>query len=328
MAAAAITFADGGQVDRLGRGIPGVAADGDLGALLGTADGHVVNGAGKEVIRNELVETLAPLVRHVEEENAVLELAPAPDQVDKLEVPLVKLIEGLANNRQGRNLGQGPDDQLGNDDVGHETLGPRALDHQRELGSRLAHLHRRLRVRVLGAVDDVLQRRGIEAEFLARDVGDEFGAGTERRIVELPVAGVAAEVLGVRLGKERALVMVEPPGQAVGARVFEIDDGVFVAVKDAGIEKLAGTVRQPVVAQFGSGIDAGAVEVSEDRGGASAIEALVMKADSYHHHIRPGRALESGQQPKLVKMSCLRSFVKKKQEKNRNGKRSEIRRTP
>jgi hypothetical protein len=43
-----------------------------------------------------------------------------------------------------------------------------------------------------------------------------------------------------------------------------------------GVEKLAGAVRQAVVGHLGGAIDADAVEVSENRGGTSAIKGLVM----------------------------------------------------
>ena len=46
--------------------------------------------------------------------------------------------------------------------------------------------------------------------------------------------------------EERALVMVEPPGQLRRVGIFEIDDGVLVAVEDTVFERLRSFVRHPV----------------------------------------------------------------------------------
>jgi len=66
------------------------------------------------------------------------------------------------------------------------------------------------------------------------------------RVVELAPAGVAAEILGVGLAEEGALVMIEPPREARVIGVFEIleiDDGVFVASVAARIRRRAGNWR-------------------------------------------------------------------------------------
>ena len=85
---------------------------------------------------------------------------------------------------------------------------------------------------------------GIEAEALLRDHGDEAGARFEIRIVELAVALVLLEVLGVRGREKCALVMIEPPGDLGRTGVLEIDDGVLVAVELLLVEKRAGAMDQ------------------------------------------------------------------------------------
>ena len=128
-------------------------------------------------------------------------------------------------------------------------------DHH-ELHGRFRKLHGGLRVLKLGAVDDVrpldqlLKPAGVEAEMLLEHLHDEFGAGTVGRIVEFPAAPVGPEMSFVLPAEECALVMVEPPGQARIAGIFEIHDGIFIPVELHVQEKLASAVGQSLVLKF------------------------------------------------------------------------------
>src|SRR5579863_1543337 len=129
-------------------------------------------------------------------------------------------------------------------------------------------------------MDELCQRLGIEPEFLRSDRGEQLGAGLERRVVELLAGMVETEMLGI-LGLEKgALVMVEPPGQLRGAGIFEIHDGVFVAIEDAVFEELGGLVHHACIEEFGVAADAFAVKAREDCGGGGSVEAFVVKADA------------------------------------------------
>src|SRR5207245_7260657 len=108
----------------------------------------------------------------------------------------------------------------------------------RELRGGLGQFDRRLRIRVLRSVDDiapmneVFEGLGVEAEFFASNRSDQLGAGSEFRVVKHVVGAAGAEMLGVGRSKERALMMIEPPGNARRTRVFEILNLIFVSVEE------------------------------------------------------------------------------------------------
>jgi len=84
-------------------------------------------------------------------------------------------------------------------------------------------------------VDEVGDRSGIETVTRRGDVGQEAGAGGVGGIEELAGAAdrvllAGQEMLVILRGEEGRLVMIEPPSDAGRGRVFEINDGVFVAV--------------------------------------------------------------------------------------------------
>src|SRR5206468_10690189 len=244
-----------------------------------------VDRGGKQVVGRELVVAFRVLVGNIEEKNAVLELSARADALGEFQVLLIELLEGLADVGKGGNLFERLGKQLWNQ-TGHKAFGARALDDQGKLGGRVAHLDRGLYVRVLGAVDHVcpvdqfLEVGSCEAELRRADVRQELRAGTEFRSVKLPAARVAAEVFGVSRSEERALVMIEPPRQAVGAGILEVDDGVLIAVENIRLEKLAGPVHQAAVTELRLGVDRGPIKTGEESRGAGAVKALVMETHS------------------------------------------------
>src|SRR5262249_23728498 len=74
---------------------------------------------------------------------------------------------------------------------------------------------------------------------------DETRAGFEVWIVKLAIALVLLKMCGVFRRQERALMMIEPPGDLRRAGVLEIHDSVLVAIELLFIEQSAGTVQQP-----------------------------------------------------------------------------------
>jgi len=88
-----------------------------------------------------------------------------------------------------------------------QTLIRRGFDDHGQLHGGGLHLDRCFGVGIERAVNDIRpvnqigQRRRIEAETLLPDHGNETGTGLESRIVELPIALVALKMRGV--GRER-----------------------------------------------------------------------------------------------------------------------------
>ncbi len=131
----------------------------------------------------------------------------------------------------------------------------------------------------VGPMDQIGHGRGIEAEALLRDHGNEAGAGLEIGIVELAVALILLEVLGIIGGEEGALVMVEPPGNFGRAGVFEVDDGVLVAVELLFIEQRSGAMDEAGELELGIAADALAVKAGKQRGGGGSVKAFIVIED-------------------------------------------------
>jgi hypothetical protein len=108
----------------------------------------------------------------------------------------------------------------------------------------------------------------------------KFCAGFVFRIVELLAAAIPAKVFRIGGRQERALVMVKPPGHARRTRIFEIDNGVFIAVKQPFLEELPRPVGHPREVKFRTGLDALSKKTIEDRRRCRAIEASVVKAQT------------------------------------------------
>ncbi len=156
----------------------------------------------------------------------------------------------------------------------------------------LRESHRGFRRGILRAVDDVApvnqlgQRLHVETELRAGHVGQQLGAGFVIGVVELVAAAVLPKVLGVGGSEERALVMVKPPGHARRARVFEIDDGVFIAVEQGFREGMPRLVRHPREMKLRARPDALPKKAVEDRRRRRAVEASVVKAQSNFDRVR------------------------------------------
>jgi len=167
-----------------------------------------------------------------------------------------------------------------------------ALDDEGELHGGLGHLDGCLGALVPGSVDDVGpvdefgEGSGVEAEPLARDVGDEAGAGDVGGVVELAALEVGAgavrlglpgEEIELVLGREEgALVVIEPPRDAGRGGILEVDDGVLAVDEGSFIEQRPGAVHQSEVGEVPRGADGFAVEAREQGCGAGAVEAMVV----------------------------------------------------
>ena len=124
------------------------------------------------------------------------------------------------------------------------------LNHHGQLHGWLAHFYSSFGIGVQRAIYDVgpAHQLGdwlrIEPKTLLGDCGDETGAGLEIRIVEFSAALILLEMRCILRRKERALVVIEPPGNLRRAGILEIHDGVFVAIKIGFVEKSPRAVQQ------------------------------------------------------------------------------------
>jgi hypothetical protein len=92
-------------------------------------------------------------------------------------------------------------------------------------------------------------------------------------------------MLAIRGRQECAEVVVEPPRDARGSRIFEIDDGVFVAGEVSFIEESAGAVHQAERLINGVCGNALAMEPREERGGACPVETFVVIENANSHSV-------------------------------------------
>src|SRR5208283_5022156 len=121
------------------------------------------------------------------------------------------------------------------------------------------------------------------AEALLGGDRGEPGAGAEIGIVELGVALFLLEVRGVLGREKRALVMVEPPGDARRRRILEIDNGILVAGEVVFIEERPGAMHQAHILKLSVLANALAIEAREQRGRAGTVETLVVIEDPNPH---------------------------------------------
>lgn len=116
----------------------------------------------------------------------------------------------------------------------------------------------------------------MEAETLLGDGGDKTGARLEIGVIELAIAWVLLKMIGV-FGREKcALVVVKPPGDFWRTGIFEIDDGIFVAVKIGFIEKRSGAMQQARVNKLDIVADAFRIKPRKKRSRRSPIKTPIM----------------------------------------------------
>ncbi len=183
------------------------------------------------------------MVRQVVEDHALFQLGGAANSLDVALVLIEQDPERPGHIGIGRDLGQRPADEIADEPLRQRRV-PVVLDEGHQTQRRLLQLDRHLGVGEeravddLGPVDQLGERRGVEAEFGGDGVGQELGATLRFGIVELPAGGVGAEVVLVAGQLERRGVVVEPPGEARVLGVAEVDAGVLVSVEVVGGERL------------------------------------------------------------------------------------------
>jgi hypothetical protein len=80
-------------------------------------------------------------------------------------------------------------------------------------------------------------------------------------------------------------MVVEPPSHLWRVRVFEIDNGVFIAVKKAWSPGLLRAVRHASEAKFRGGIEFFPIEAVEQSGRGGPIKATVVEAEPDAGHV-------------------------------------------
>ena len=305
VASAAEALADLGEVDELGggQGCPGIGADRDLGARTGARDGDGVGGLRIEEVRDELAEGLGFKVEQVEEDDFVLEHGALANEVDGGPVLFKQGLNALLDEGQGDDVGEGEDGEV-RDDARDEVGGVGVLDDEGELECGLVHLDGHAGGSKAGAIDDVgpvkqiIEAGEVEAVGARGGPGDEACARYIVGVEELArrVGGVLGglEVGAVGRGEEGALVMVEPPGQAGGRRIFEVDDGVFAGAEDGVGDGAGGGVGEAAVLVGSRGAEDIGVEFGKDGGGTGSVEALIVVEDSEGHGFLVRREMSVG----------------------------------
>jgi hypothetical protein len=98
---------------------------------------------------------------------------------------------------------------------------------------------------------------------------------------------VAPEMLGILRAQKRALVMVEPPGQTRIGRIFEIDDGIDIAVKKHILKKLGRFMGQPGEFKLRRRSVFSLVKPAKIRRRGRTVETMIVVENSHPHEWCP-----------------------------------------
>jgi hypothetical protein len=77
--------------------------------------------------------------------------------------------------------------------------------------------------------------------------------------------------------------MVEPPGDLRRTGIFEIYNGIFIAVELLFVEEGSGAMQQTAVHKFHIAADAFAVKAGEQRRRRGPVKTLIVIKDPYSH---------------------------------------------
>jgi hypothetical protein len=104
-------------------------------------------------------------------------------------------------------------------------------------------------------------------------------------------------------------MMIEPPGNPGRGRVFEVDNGVFVAGEFTLVKERAGSMDEAVVLVGGVRGDAFAMEASKERGRAGSVETfVVIENANLQNRTTPLR--RKAEQPELFSIKGTAACVK------------------
>src|SRR5688572_28489395 len=132
-------------------------------------------------------------------------------------------------------------------------------------------------------LDQLVERRVLKTELVLCDACNKLGTRFTGGIEKLSARLVRQKVLFI-LGREKCrLMVVKPPGKPLVGTVFEIDDGIFIAVKQLAVKCVARAMHRRRVGNVSLGAKVGAVKFCKDRGGRNAVETIaVIKYPKFH----------------------------------------------
>src|SRR5208282_5999708 len=84
---------------------------------------------------------------------------------------------------------------------------------------------------------------------------------------------------------KRALMVVEPPGNFGRVCIFTIDDGVFIAIEEAGSPWLRSTMGHARDAELRGGIECFRVKAIKKSGRGGAIKTAIVEAQPDTGHV-------------------------------------------
>lgn len=96
---------------------------------------------------------------------------------------------------------------------------------------------------------------------------------------------MTTELLGIRRRKKRALMVVEPPGNFRRVRVLEIDDGVFVAIEEAGSPRLLRAMGHTCETELRGRIKRFLIKTIEQSSRGGAIKATIVETQPDAGHV-------------------------------------------
>src|SRR5262245_49759949 len=132
-------------------------------------------------------------------------------------------------------------------------------------------------------MDKIVEVRGMKPEAACGNVADKCGTGFVARVIQLAPARIAAEMLRVLRIQKSALVVIEPPCESRAAAVFEIDNGVFIAIEKLGSKRLVGAMGHAGIAELCARMNYARDEAAEVRRGGCAIETVVVIENTFNH---------------------------------------------
>jgi large-conductance mechanosensitive channel len=94
---------------------------------------------------------------------------------------------------------------------------------------------------------------------------------------------IVPKVLGVLRAQERALMMVEPPGEPRVGRILEIDDGIHIAIEKPILKELGRFVSQAGEFKIGAWSVFIAVKTAKVSRRGSTVETVVVIENSHPH---------------------------------------------
>ena len=77
--------------------------------------------------------------------------------------------------------------------------------------------------------------------------------------------------------------MIEPPGETVRWRVFEVDDRVFIAIEHCVVKERARSMKQSTIGHVSVRIYMSLIEARKDCGRSHTIEAMTVIQESEVH---------------------------------------------